>query len=98
MPAQELISVNDFCTNHSIEISFVNTLRDYGLIKMTIIEELAFIDLTELPTLEKIVRLHYDLEINLPGIETIHFLLQRVNSMQEEMIMLKNRLRMYEEE
>jgi MerR-like DNA binding protein len=96
MPAQPLISLNDFCSNHSIEISFVNTLHDYGLISITVVEDIAFIDLNQLPVLEKIVRLHYDLEINLPGIETIHHLLQRIHTMQEEMTILKNRLQRYE--
>lgn len=96
MPTQQLISLHDFCSNHSIEISFVNTLHDYGLIRITLVENTAFIDLNQLPVLEKIVRLHYDLEINLPGIETIQHLLTRVEAMQEEMTTLRNKLRRYE--
>ena len=46
--------------------------------------------------LEKFIRLYYELDINLEGIETITHLLQRINSLQDEIIILKNRLRLYE--
>jgi hypothetical protein len=98
MPTQELISVKDFCFSHSLEISFINALHDYGLIEIIVINQFAFIDLNQLPVLEKIIRLHYELEINLPGIETIQHLLQRVSHMQEEITTLKNKLRRYEED
>ncbi len=98
MPKQELISLNDFCSSHSIEISFIDALNDHGLIQITVVEERAFIELNQLPILEKIVRLHYDLEINLPGVETLYYLLQRMTTMQEEMKVLKNKLRRYEDE
>ncbi|MBC7388403.1 MAG: MerR family transcriptional regulator, partial [Opitutaceae bacterium] len=46
--------------------------------------------------LEKLVRLHFDLNINLEGIETVSYLLQKMNNMQEKILMLSNRLRVYE--
>jgi hypothetical protein len=42
------------------------------------------------------MRLHYDLDINLEGIEAITCLLDRVRSMQEEIRELRNRLGVYE--
>jgi hypothetical protein len=42
------------------------------------------------------MRLHYDLDINLEGIEAITSLLNRVKSMQEEIRELRNRLEGYE--
>jgi len=46
--------------------------------------------------LEKLVRLFYELDINLEGIETITYLLNRMNQMQQEILQLNNRLRIYE--
>jgi len=46
--------------------------------------------------LEKFVRFYYELDINLEGIETISHLLERVNALQDELTMLKNRLGIYE--
>jgi hypothetical protein len=45
--------------------------------------------------LEKCIHL-YELDINLEGIETIRYLLNRLTDMQEKMLELKNRLALYE--
>jgi len=92
----KLISINDFCSSHNIEISFISSLQRTGLIEISIIEETGYIDAGQLQQLEKYLRFHYDLDINLEGIETITHLLQRINAMQEEIISLRNRLRLYE--
>jgi hypothetical protein len=41
--------------------------------------------------LEKFVRLHYDLDINLEGIETINYLLEKIEKMQKEILELRNK-------
>jgi hypothetical protein len=96
MQAGNLIAVDDFCINHNLEISFISSLQQNGLIKITTIKETGFIDADQLRQLEKIVRLYFELDINLEGIETITYLLQRINSLQEEITLLRNRLRLYE--
>jgi len=40
--------------------------------------------------LEKFVRMHYDLDINVEGIETINYLLQKIEEMQMEILRLRN--------
>ena len=92
----DLIAVNEFCVNHNIEISFLNLLQQYGLINISIIESKYFVEKEQLPQLEKFVRFYYDLDINLEGIETITYLLQRIEILQNEIIKLKNRLRFYD--
>ncbi|MFA6923480.1 MAG: chaperone modulator CbpM [Bacteroidales bacterium] len=96
MQTKKLIAVNEFCINHNIEISFINSLQQTGLIEITTIKETGFIDAEQLQQLEKIIRFYYELDINLEGIETITHLLHRINSMQDEITLLKNRLRLYE--
>jgi hypothetical protein len=97
MQTEYLIAIDDnFCARHGIEISFLNSLQQTGLIEITIIQETRFIESAQLQQLEKFIRFYYELDINLEGIETIHHLLQRINSMQEEIIHLKNKLRLYE--
>jgi chaperone modulatory protein CbpM len=91
-----LIPANEFCASHNIEISFIDSLQDAGLIEITTIKETEYIQVDQLHELEKIVRLYYELDINLEGIETVNHLLQRINNMQDEIILLKNRLRLYE--
>jgi hypothetical protein len=98
MKTDYLIAVDEFCANHNIEISFISSLQQTGLIEVTTIKETGFIDSKQLRQLEKIVRLYYELDINLEGIETINYLLQRINLMQDEIIYLRNKLRLYETE
>jgi hypothetical protein len=91
----DLIAVNEFCVNHKIKISFINLLQQNGLIEITTIKSNIFVEKDQLPKLEKFVRFYYDLDINLEGIETITYLLQRIDTLHNEIIKLKNRLRFY---
>ncbi len=97
MPEQ-LISTHDFCSYYKVEASFISSLQEHGLIEITTIEQNSFIDLDHLKNVEKFIRLHYDLDINLEGIEAITYLLNRLKYMEEEIILLKNRLAMYEDD
>jgi len=96
MRKEHLISTIEFCTIHDIEISFISSLHETGLIEIITIEETEYFDKSQLQQLEKIIRLYYDLGINLEGIETITHLLNRLNDMRGEITTLKNRLRLYE--
>ncbi|MFA5329532.1 MAG: chaperone modulator CbpM [Prolixibacteraceae bacterium] len=96
MQTEYLIAVDEFCANHDIEVSFIRSLQETGLIEITTIEDAGFIDFQQLQQLEKYVRFYYELDINLEGIETIRHLLQRVNDLQQEITALRNRLRLYE--
>ena len=96
MQKDYLIALNEFCTSHNIEISFISSLQETGLVKVTTIDDSGFIDAGQLQQLEKFIRLYYELDINLEGIETISHLLERITSLQEENIKLKNRIRLYE--
>ena len=95
---EHLISTDEFCTHYKVEYSFIDSLQQHGLIEITTIDEHSFIDHDHLKNVEKLVRLHYDLDINLEGIEAITYLLNRVKDMQDEIIALKNKLSIYEED
>ena len=96
MQTEYLISVDEFCANHNIEISFISSLQQTGLIEITTIKETRFIDADQLQQLEKFMRFYYDLDINLEGIETITHMLRRITAMQDEIVALRNRLLLYE--
>ena len=96
MPGQ-LISTDDFCTHYKVEYSFITSLQQNGLIEITTIDQHSFIDHDHLKNVERLVRLHYDLDINLEGIEAITYLLNKVKNMQDEIVALKNKLSVYED-
>jgi chaperone modulatory protein CbpM len=96
MQTEDLIPAGEFCTYHHIELSFVNTLHDSGLIGTTIRDGKLFLSAGELPYLEKFVRWHYDLSINPEGIEAIAHLLERLDGLLEENRALRNKIQRYD--
>ena len=96
MQSEYLIAIDEFCAKHDIEVSFISSLQETGLIEITTIEETGFIQVDQIQDLEKFIRFHYELDINLEGIETISHLLQSVNDLQEEITQLRNKLGLYE--
>ena len=96
MDLKTMIPALDFCINHNIDVAFISSLQETGLIEIVMLEEREYIPISQLPNLEKFVRFRYELDINLEGIETITHLLNRLNKQQNEITMLKNKLRLYE--
>jgi len=96
MEMQEFIPIDIFCRQHGVEVTFISSLQEFGLIELTMINEAECIPLSQLVEAERLIRLHGDLEINLEGIDVITHLLHRLQEMQAEMQTLKNRLRLYE--
>ena len=96
MQTVNFITVNEFCSNWNIEVSFIKSLQENGLIEIVTISEIAYIKISQLRQLEKMVSFHYELDINLEGIETIEHLLQRIHTMQNEIKDLRNKLRLFE--
>ena len=91
------ISIVEFCDCHHLEYTFIHSLTEYGLLQTVVIEEVEFIEKEQVRELERMMRLHYDLEINLQGIDAINHLLDRVSNLQNEVRTLQNRLRRFEE-
>lgn len=96
MEKEQYIAANDFCGYHQVEYTFINSLNEAGLLQVTTINQITMIPQAELPRLERMVRMHQQLEINVAGIEAISHLLDRVSTMQEDLKQLRNRLRLYE--
>ena len=97
MENEQLISIQQFCTYYEIEFSFIESLYDHGLIEIITVEETRFIHPDKMGNLEKMVRLHHDLNLNIEGIDVVSNLLQKINEMQKELTILKNKLRLYED-
>ena len=91
-----MIPASEFCIHHRIELTFIHSLKDHGLIEVLNIDEKIYLPETQLEQIEMFVRLHYELDINLEGIETVMHLLDRVKLMQEQITQLKNTLKEYE--
>ena len=97
MQTQHLILVRDFCVYHNVEITFVETLAVNDLIKTTTIDQTLYVEPAQLTQLEKFVRLHRDLNIHTDDMDVVSDLLDRMESLQTEVVTLQNRLRFYEQ-
>jgi len=96
MAGEEIIPIELFCTSYQVEESFLETLESYGLISITIDDQRRYILMEEIVELEKFSRLYYELEINVPGIEALQHMMERIKQMQQELADLKARLKIYE--
>jgi len=96
MENNELIPVYHFCVTHKIELSFIDSLQQYGLIETTTVEDQIYFKDSQLNDVEKFVRMHYDLDINFEGIEAIGHLLEKLKTIEARNRVLQNRLGIYE--
>jgi hypothetical protein len=92
MDSTRYIPINELCERYEIEVSFIRELGDFGLVRIIKESDGECIDHDTLADVERMIRLHYDLDINMAGIEAIHHLLERVRIMQRELTDLKNKL------
>lgn len=95
MQRDHLISAAEFCSHHHIETAFIHSLNEYGLLQLITIDDNNFIDAEDLGEVEILLRLHYELHINLEGIDVVKNLLKQMQQLQSEMTLLKNKLRLY---
>src|SRR6478735_12217249 len=98
MQTEEMVAADEFCIHHNIDASFIYSLQESGLAEIITIDKKTFVPVSQLANVEKLVRLYYEMDINLEGIETITYLLQRMSDMQQQILQLKNKLTMYENE
>ena len=98
MVRKNLISTDEFCIHHNIEFSFIRNLEEFGLIETVSVQKVQYIPGDQLEKVERMLRLHKELDINTEGIDTIGHLVDKIQTLQEEVIYLKNRLRLYEDE
>ncbi len=97
MDTSHLISIQNFCTHYKVPVAFVNTLHEYDLVEITITDNENYLQTNQLNDVEKMMRLHYDLNINIEGIDAIYNLLKQVEHLQSQIRALKNKLSAFEE-
>ena len=93
---EDIITTEEYARQSHTDIHFINQLGEHGLIEIIIQEQRPYIHSQQLPLLEKYTRLHYNLDINVEGIEAISHLLQRITDMQTEMDNLRRQMRLYQ--
>ncbi len=88
----EIILLQRFCSEYDVPVSFIEALSEYELIQL---DNNQGIPVEQINTIEKMIRLHYDLDINFEGLQAVHNLLNQIDELQEEVRRLNNRLDFY---
>ncbi len=96
MSKEKFVPLQKLCELYKVEMSFFSSLNEIGLIQITTIEESNYIHQDKITDIEKMIRMHRDLEINIEGIDIAFNLLQKIDELENELISIKNRLRIYE--
>ena len=97
MSSKNLILIKQFCVYHEIENTFITELNNYGLVEIIIDKEDEYLHSEQLPAIEKMIRMHYDLKINLEGIDAIYHLLNKIEVLQQNLTATQNKLRLFEQ-
>lgn len=88
----ERISREELVKIYNIEITFFDELVDSGLLNIHTDDEIRYLMYEDLPTFERFTNWHYDLEINLPGLEVIHDMLGKMEDLKKKNRELMNKL------
>lgn len=92
----DFIIVQEYCRKTNMDPSFFILLEEVGLIKVFTEEGEKYFQASQLIDLERYSRMYYDLSINIEGIDAIDHILRRMQELQDEIEILRSRLRLYE--
>jgi len=86
---KELITISEYCIKYEVDPAFIGALEESGLISLTLVEGTKCILYEQLVEMERYIHFHYDLKINMEGIDVIINLLQKIKDLQHEIETLK---------
>lgn len=85
----ERISREELVRIYNVEITFFDSLEEAGLLKTETENNIKYLMFDELSTFEKFTNWHYDLEVNLAGLEVLKHLLDQLERLREENLTLR---------
>ena len=91
-----IIKITEYCSYHKIEPNFVSSLEGVGLIQTIIVDGERCIHEDQMRDLERYIEWHYEMDINVEGIDALKNVLSHLEQLQAEVSSLKERLRIYE--
>lgn len=98
MDTKKYIPVLHLCDLYQIEISFFKELNEEGLIELVSRQNSMYVLEEKLYKVERIIRIHRELNVNIEGIDVVLNLLEKVDTLQNEVYSMQSRLRLYEDD
>jgi hypothetical protein len=65
-------------------------------VEIQTMEQVHYIHQDSIYEIEKMIRMHQELDVNIEGIDVVFNLLQKIDALQKELVNVRNRLRLYE--
>ena len=94
----ERISREELVKIYNIELTFFFFFLESGLVKTETEDDVKYLLYEELPAFERFTNWHYDLDVNLPGLEVINHLLSKLEELRRENRRLSYLSSLYSEE
>ncbi|MCB9201911.1 MAG: MerR family transcriptional regulator [Flavobacteriales bacterium] len=96
MESKELINIKSIILYHKVDEDFISQVESFQLIDIIIKDTDKYIHTKQLPVLERVIRLHYELKVNMEGIDVIGNMMDKMEDMKERIRKLECRLKLYE--
>ena len=97
MGTRNFFPIGKLCELYNLEMTFFREMDEVGLIEFVSYEGKEGVYGDELYRVEKVIRIHRDLHVNLEGIDVVMHMLRRQEELESELLRLTNKLRRYEE-
>lgn len=91
-----IIKITEYCNYCQADLDFVDSLEKVGLIETSVIKGERFIHEDQLPDLDRYANWHYEMDINIEGIDALRNAVEKMHQLQSEISYLKEKLRIYE--
>lgn len=92
----KLIKFKDVCVHHKLDDVFITQIQEFEMVKIVLKNNIQYISTEEMPVIERVIRLHYDLNINMEGIEVIQQMRSRIENLQEMVHQLKQQIAIHQ--
>ena len=96
MNFDELIEIREVLTRYNVNNEFITYIEECNIIDYVEQNNTRYIYVNNIPKVEKIIRLHQDLNLNIEGIEAISHLLDKIENLQNKLRLAEQKLRVYE--
>src|SRR5678815_1052151 len=92
------IAIEEFCTHHGVQVTLIREFADLGLVHLQERGQQDFVPEAEIEKLERMIRLHSELGINIEGLEIILNMRDQLVSLNSELETIRYRLQQLEQE
>lgn len=97
MDNENYVQVLHLCNLYHTEITFFTDLDDKGLIEIVNLEDDLYVHQDKLHQVDRIIRIHRELNVNIEGVDVVMNLLEKVDKLQIELQRMQSRLSLYED-